>query len=131
MYRQMWEKATDEILEQLVAVSPGGLTFIGQKRNRNRLVGKMEHLSCYFPGNIALGVAEGAVSGAKAQHYLEVAANLTYTCWQMYERTTTGRRCLAQIAAKGESNWHKSSAPAPGASLQAVCPCNSLQGPQW
>jgi len=53
--------------------------------------GKMEHLACYFPGNMALGVAEGAVSGAKAQHYLEVAANLTYTCWQMYERTATGK----------------------------------------
>lgn len=88
----MWEKSTDEILEQLVAISPGGLTFVGQKRNRNRFVGKMEHLSCYFPGNIALGVAEGAVSGPKAQHYLEVAANLTYTCWQMYERTATGVR---------------------------------------
>ena len=90
MYRSMWERATDEILSELVAISPGGLTFVGQKRNKNKLVGKMEHLSCYLPGNIALGVAEGAVSGAKAQHYLEVAANLTFTCWQMYERSATG-----------------------------------------
>lgn len=86
----MWEKATDEALEQLVAISPSGLTFVGQKRSVGKLIGKMEHLACYFPGNIALGVAEGAVLGAKAAHYLEVAANLTYTCWQMYERTTSG-----------------------------------------
>ena len=28
------------------------------------------------------GVAEGAVTGAKAARYAEVAANLTRTCWQ-------------------------------------------------
>ncbi len=28
------------------------------------------------------GVAEGAVTGAKAAQYAEVAANLTRTCWQ-------------------------------------------------
>lgn len=86
----MWERATDEALDQLVAISPGGLTFVGQRRGGGRLVGKMEHLACYFPGNLALGVAQGAVSGAKAARYLDVAANLTYTCWQMYERTATG-----------------------------------------
>lgn len=96
MYRSMWERSTDEILRELVAISPEGLTFVGQKRNKNKLVGKMEHLSCYLPGNIALGVAEGAVSGAKAQHYLEVAANLTYTCWQMYERSATGMSSCVQ-----------------------------------
>ena len=86
----MWEKATDEALERLVAISPGGLTFLGQRKHSGNLIGKMEHLACYFPGSMALGVAQGAVSGPKAQHYLDVAANLTYTCWQMYERTTTG-----------------------------------------
>lgn len=92
----MWERATDEILEQLVAISPGGMTFVGQKRTKGKLIGKMEHLSCYLPGNIALGVAEGAVTGTKAQHYLEVAANLTYTCWQMYEKTASGWNSTCQ-----------------------------------
>ena len=58
MYRAMWEKATDEALEKLVAVSAKGLTFIGQRRHVGGLVGKMEHLACYFPGNLALGVAQ-------------------------------------------------------------------------
>ena len=51
---------------------------------------QMEHLACYLPGNLALGVGEGAVRGAKAHLYASVAANLTYTCWQMYERMHTG-----------------------------------------
>jgi hypothetical protein len=64
--------------------------FAASKVASSVLTGKMEHLACYFPGNMALGVAEGAVAGAQAQHYLEIAANLTYTCWQMYERTASG-----------------------------------------
>jgi len=54
---------------------------------------QMDHLACYLPGNLALGVAEGAVTGAKAQLYASVAANLTYTCWQMYARQPTGAQC--------------------------------------
>lgn len=54
------------------------------------LISQMDHLSCYLPGNLALGVAEGAVRGKKAQLYAAVAANLTYTCWQMYERMPSG-----------------------------------------
>ena len=51
---------------------------------------QMDHLACFLPANLALGVAEGAVRGAKAALYAEVAANLTYTCWQMYARMPTG-----------------------------------------
>ena len=90
MYRSMWELAIDEILDQLVAVSQSGLTFLGQRRNRGMFSGKMEHLACYLPGNMALGVAEGAVSGNKAAYFLDVAANLTNTCFQLYNRTQTG-----------------------------------------
>ena len=32
------------------------------------------------------------MTGAKAARYTEVAANLTYTCWQMYARMPTGGR---------------------------------------
>jgi hypothetical protein len=39
MYRSMWERATDEILDSLVGVSPGGLTFVGQRRHVGKLVG--------------------------------------------------------------------------------------------
>ena len=50
----------------------------------------MEHLACYLPGNLALGVAEGAVSGDKAAQYLAAARSLTATCWRMYSQQQTG-----------------------------------------
>ncbi|CAL8463954.1 g3489 [Coccomyxa elongata] len=96
VYRSMWEKAMDEVLDRLVHVSSDGLTYVGlisvakKAGSKGTFKPKMEHLACYLPGNLALGVGEGAVRGAKAQHYAAVAANLTYTCWQMYERMPTG-----------------------------------------
>lgn len=51
---------------------------------------KMDHLVCFVPGMLALGVHTGAVSGAKADKYLEVAAGVTHTCWQMYRSMPTG-----------------------------------------
>ena len=51
----------------------------------------MEHLACYLPGNLALGVAEGAVGGEKAVQYASVAEELTHTCMQMYMLMPTGR----------------------------------------
>jgi hypothetical protein len=39
-YRSMWERATDEILEKLVGVSPEGLTFVGQRRHVGKLIGE-------------------------------------------------------------------------------------------
>lgn len=51
-----------------------------------------EHLACFFPGNMALGVYTGAVTGDKAAEYMRVAKAVTYTCWQMYERQPSGER---------------------------------------
>ena len=39
---------------------------------------------------MALGVHMGAVKGAKAQRYMEVARGITRTCYEMYNRTATG-----------------------------------------
>jgi mannosyl-oligosaccharide alpha-1,2-mannosidase len=93
----MWEAAMDEVLQRLVRVSSEGLTYVGHISVAKKAGAKgtfkpeMEHLSCYLPGNLALGVAEGAVRGKKAEMYAAVAANLTYTCWQMYARMPTGK----------------------------------------
>lgn len=50
----------------------------------------MEHLTCFVAGNLALGVANGAVDGAKGEQYLGVAKNLTKTCFEMYNKMPTG-----------------------------------------
>jgi endoplasmic reticulum Man9GlcNAc2 1,2-alpha-mannosidase len=44
-----------------------------------------DHLVCFLPGVLALGSHNGLDSAD-----LELAKELTYTCWQMYEVTPTG-----------------------------------------
>ena len=57
---------------------------------RENLTTVMEHLACFVPGNLALGVEAGAVSGAKAEAYLALAAELCVACVQMYSQQPTG-----------------------------------------
>ena len=65
----------------------------------------MEHLACYFPGNLAQGVHEGAVKGAKAARYLDIARNLTATCWHLYAKQPTGVEALS--VSHGSANARK------------------------
>jgi Glycosyl hydrolase family 47 len=51
---------------------------------------KMDHLACFTPGMLALGAKYGAVTGAKAELYMQLGRNLTETCYQMYARQPTG-----------------------------------------
>ena len=90
MYRRRWVLAVDDAIANLTSSSPSGLLYITTRVGRHKRT-QMEHLSCFFPGSIALGIMEGAVEGAKAQQYLDVAEKLTYSCWQMYQRTKTGQ----------------------------------------
>ena len=90
MYRRRWVLAVDDAIANLTSSSPSGLLYITTRVGRHKRT-QMEHLSCFFPGSIALGIMEGAVAGAKAEQYLDIAEKLTYSCWQMYQRTKTGQ----------------------------------------
>lgn len=89
MYRSMWEQAMDEMIDKLVFVSKDNLTYIAEY-DRNMVKHKFDHLVCFVPGMLALGAHSGAVRGAKAERYVQLAADLTHTCWQMYHRMPTG-----------------------------------------
>ena len=55
------------------------------------LVHRYEHLTCFCPGMLALGVhAHAVAAAAKAGRYLALAEELTRTCSQMYAQTPTG-----------------------------------------
>ena len=94
MYRRHWEQAIDEAIARLVVSNEEGLTVVTtawyNMATNPPMNYQMEHLSCFLPGNIALGVMEQAIGPAKTQAYMQIAEKLTYTCWQMYERTATG-----------------------------------------
>ena len=50
----------------------------------------MDHLACFVPGMLALGAHAGAVEGEKANKYMQLARELTDTCWHMYSSQPTG-----------------------------------------
>ena len=58
----------------------GAFTSMSSSKFRN----EMEHLACFYPGTLALAYISGAGD------FLEDAANLTHTCYQMYKATPTG-----------------------------------------
>ncbi|KAK9909409.1 hypothetical protein WJX75_001817 [Coccomyxa subellipsoidea] len=89
MYRAMWVRAMDEMLERLVGTSSDGLQYVGDL-NGGSFVQRLEHLTCFVAGNLALGVHTGAVNGTRADKYMALARNLTNTCYEMYRRMPTG-----------------------------------------
>ncbi|KAF2706131.1 glycoside hydrolase family 47 protein [Pleomassaria siparia CBS 279.74] len=102
IYLSMWNEAlagiqkhliipTKEAKLNIVAELPSGLG--------NKLSPKMDHLVCFLPGSIALGVTNGlseaeakrlpSWTAEKAQQ-MKLARELTKTCWTMYKVTQTG-----------------------------------------
>lgn len=84
--KDMYYEALTAIETHLVNVSPGGLTYIAEWRGGN-LDHKMGHLACFSGGMIALG-AEDAEEDKRA-HYRELAAQITKTCHESYDRSDT------------------------------------------
>ncbi|EIE24199.1 glycoside hydrolase [Coccomyxa subellipsoidea C-169] len=92
MYRAMWERSMDEMLRKLLFKNEeSGYTYVAEfARCGSPLLHKMDHLSCFIPAMLALGAHASAVTGAKATRYLQVAEELTHTCWQMYHQMASG-----------------------------------------
>lgn len=62
------------------------MAFLGTKRALSSAVtGYMDHLACFYPGLLALGIHHGLYPEQKA-----LAANLTHTCYHMYKVTSSG-----------------------------------------
>ena len=49
----------------------------------------MEHLACFVPGWLALGLRFQA-DPARAARHKDLAERVAFTCWQMYERQPSG-----------------------------------------
>lgn len=73
---------------QIHTSKPNHLTYVAELKN-GRVVHKMDHLSCFLGGNLALGAwthPHGLESMA-AQRQLKIGKQLAYTCYQMYARS--------------------------------------------
>merc|ERR1712216_165081 len=85
--------ASVSALESLIGSTrgPDVLTYLGTSSQR----GKMEHLTCFVPGMLALGSKYIAKCGAsdhavRATAHLALAEKLMRTCYEMYRKTPTG-----------------------------------------
>ncbi|PIA25121.1 hypothetical protein AQUCO_12500025v1 [Aquilegia coerulea] len=99
---KMYEEAMKGVRSLLVRKSiPKGLVFVGElpSGSEDDFSPKMDHLVCFLPGTLALGATKGftkkqamkdnLVSFADLDN-LNLAEDLTKTCFEMYAVTSTG-----------------------------------------
>ncbi|KAI4246546.1 MAG: hypothetical protein L6R40_001909 [Gallowayella cf. fulva] len=102
VYLHLWNQALTGVRKHLITYSTKShLTILAERPNglQSDLQPKMDHLVCFMPGTIALGVTGGKTVaeakkegkwGKKEQADLDLAMELTKTCWGMYKTTATG-----------------------------------------
>jgi len=88
-YRRMYVASANGMLENLWKTE-GEYSYISEWRKGAGYVKKMDHLTCFAGGLLALGVKEGAVTGKVATLHLRRAKELAYTCHSMYSRMKSG-----------------------------------------
>ena len=102
LYLELWNQALAGVRKHLITYTETShFTVLGERPDglHNNLLPKMDHLVCFMPGTIALG-ATGGLSLAEAkkskdwsqkqEEDMELAHELTKTCWGMYKVSVTG-----------------------------------------
>jgi len=88
-----WLESVKGVKDKLLKkTQPGNLTFIGELLGES-FSPKMDHLVCFYPGNLALGAEFLKNSAEYKKEYemlMKMAIELTETCYQMYARMETG-----------------------------------------
>jgi mannosyl-oligosaccharide alpha-1,2-mannosidase len=101
IYRTMYDHAMNGVKRHLVGYSyPSHFTYVGELPQGvgSNLSPKMDHLVCFLGGNLALGATEGKTLAearkkgwtVKQQADINLAEELTRTCFEMYNMTETG-----------------------------------------
>ncbi|KAH8815020.1 glycoside hydrolase family 47 protein [Xylogone sp. PMI_703] len=102
IYEELWDETLNGVKKHLITYSkPSGFTVLGERPTglHSALSPKMDHLVCFMPGTIALGATGGLPLSkakklpgwnAKKDAEMELARELTQTCWGMYKYMATG-----------------------------------------
>lgn len=102
IYLEMWDEALAGVRKHLITYSqPSNFTVLAERPSglSGHISPKMDHLVCFMPGTIALGVTGGLTVeeakklpswGTKQEEEMELATELMKTCWGMYKVTATG-----------------------------------------
>jgi len=89
-YRDRYLEAVAGIKAELFRHSePEGRAFIAELASGSNFSPKMDHLVCYLPGTLALGVHHGIDPTGEGGH-MEMARELMVTCFEFYNQTATG-----------------------------------------
>ncbi|KAL9605132.1 MAG: hypothetical protein Q9219_000066 [cf. Caloplaca sp. 3 TL-2023] len=102
IYLDLWNQALAGIRKHLITYSKkSNFTILAERPSglESNLHPKMDHLVCFMPGTIALAATGGKTVaeakemgkwGDKEQADMDLAIELTKTCWGMYKTTATG-----------------------------------------
>ena len=91
-YRLLYDRAMQGVHDELIKQNPASkLFYIGEQTN-GKFEDKMDHLSCFTGGMLALGAATHpkGINSEIAQRDLKTAKSLAFTCYQMYKTSVTG-----------------------------------------
>ncbi|XP_059082590.1 mannosyl-oligosaccharide alpha-1,2-mannosidase IA-like [Tigriopus californicus] len=84
--KDMFIEAANDVANQLVKISPGGLTYFAEYKY-GRLEHKMDHLACFGGGMYALGAK--TLKNSYENEWMKIAEGITNTCHESYDRTDT------------------------------------------
>lgn len=84
--KDMFDEAARGIVEKLVQVSPGGLTYLADSRN-GRLEHKMGELACFSGGMFALAAA--TENNIHSSRWMQIGKGITNTCHEAWDRAET------------------------------------------
>lgn len=102
VYKDMWDETLEGVRKHLITYTRDfRYTVLGERPNGldGALSPKMDHLVCFYPGTIALAVTGGLTEAearkqpswsAKKEKDMQLARELTQTCWGMYKYMATG-----------------------------------------
>ncbi|KAI4158087.1 MAG: hypothetical protein LQ342_007761 [Letrouitia transgressa] len=102
IYLELWNQALAGVRKHLITYTKNShFTVLAERPNglKGELYPKMDHLVCFMPGTIALAATGGLTVeaakkagkwGEKQQSEIDLAKELTKTCWGMYKATGTG-----------------------------------------
>jgi mannosyl-oligosaccharide alpha-1,2-mannosidase len=83
-------KAIDGVLENMLFLSPTRQLLYVTDIKYGHVTNKLEHLSCFFPGLLALGVKTLSLPPKVAQLHKWAAEGLATTCYLMYADQPSG-----------------------------------------
>ncbi|EJD35550.1 seven-hairpin glycosidase [Auricularia subglabra TFB-10046 SS5] len=92
-YLDMYLKSVNGVINNLLFLSPERKILYLSDLDASRFTGKFEHLACFFPGLLALGVEmldETELPPEDRQMHLWAAEGLGHSCWLMYADQASG-----------------------------------------